>query len=51
MIRTNAGLMFAQIPRSSILMVAVLLVQIGREVKVLQINFVDQTRVAQAINC
>ena len=51
MMRPNVELMFARILRSSILEVSVLLVQIGREVKVLQINFVDQTLVAQAINC
>ena len=50
MMRPNVELMYAQILKSSKVMVSVLPVQIGREVKVLQIEFVKQTLVAQAID-
>ena len=50
MMRPNVELMFAQILRNLVLKVSALHVQIGREVRVLQINFVDQTLVVQAID-
>ena len=47
--RPNAEVMSAQIPKSSVLKVNALLVQIGRKVKVM-VNHVDQTHVVQTIN-
>lgn len=50
MMLINVELMFVRILRSSELMVSVELVQIGKGVKVVKVNLVDLTLVAQVRN-